>query len=180
MTGDKPTLVFDLESKFLAEEVGGWDQIHRLGLSAAVVLDTGSGVYSRYTEADAPRLIAHLQTAGMVIGYNVLRFDYRVLEPYGGGGLAALTTVDMLDHLYRALGFRLSLDTVAEATLGEAKSGEGPQAVQWYRDGQIEKVLDYCQKDVELTWRVFQHGRTHHEVLYRDRNYRKRSVSVAW
>jgi DEAD/DEAH box helicase domain-containing protein len=180
MPADRPTLVFDLESKFLAEEVGGWDQIHRLGLSAAVVLDTTSGLYTRYTEAEAGRLIDHLRSAGLVIGYNILRFDYRVLEPYGGEGLAALPTIDLLDHLHRALGFRLALDSVAEATLGEAKSGEGTLAVQWYRAGEIEKVLDYCQKDVELTWRVYEHGRTHHQVSYRDRSYRKRSVSVAW
>ena len=180
MPADRPTLVFDLETKSLAEEVGGWDQIHRLGLSAAVVLDTVSGVYTRYIEADSGRLIDHLRSAGMVIGYNILRFDYRVLEPYGGEGLAGLPTVDLLEHLHRRLGFRLSLDSVAEATLGEAKSGEGTLAVQWYRAGEIEKVLDYCQKDVELTWRVFQHGRTNHEVSYRDRSYRKRSVSVAW
>jgi DEAD/DEAH box helicase domain-containing protein len=180
MADDRPTLVFDLESKFLAEEVGGWDQIHRLGLSAGVVLDTGSGIYSRYREKEAPQLIEHLRSAGQVIGYNVLRFDYRVLEPYGGQGLTDLPTIDLLDHLYRSLGFRLALDTVAEATLGEAKSGEGPLAIQWYRQGLIDKVLDYCQKDVELTWRVYQHGRTHHQVFYRDRSYRKRSVAVAW
>ncbi len=180
MADDKPTLVFDLESKYLAEEVGGWDQIQRLGLSAAVVLDTSIGEYSRYTEADAPRLIAHLRSAGLVIGYNVLRFDYRVLEPYGGEDLTALPTIDLLEHLYRALGFRLALDTVAEATLDEAKGGEGPLAVQWYREGLIDKVLDYCQKDVELTWRLYQHGRTHRQVFYRDRSYRKKSVAVTW
>ncbi|OGO49776.1 MAG: hypothetical protein A2Z30_05785 [Chloroflexi bacterium RBG_16_64_43] len=180
MPADRSTLVFDLETKSLAEEVGGWDQIHRLGLSAAVVLDTASGVYTRYTEVDSGSLIDHLRSAGMVIGYNILRFDYRVLEPYGGEGLADLPTIDLLEHLHRRLGFRLSLDSVAEATLGEAKSGEGTLAVQWYRAGEIEKVLDYCQKDVELTWRVFQHGRANREIYYRDRSYRKRSVSVAW
>ncbi len=180
MDANRPTLVFDLESKFLAEEVGGWDQIHRLGLSAAVVLDTTRGAFTRYVEKQASELIAMLRSAALVIGYNVLRFDYRVLEPYGGENLAALPTIDLLEHLHRKLGFRVALDSVAEATLGEAKSGEGPLAVQWYRAGEIEKVLDYCQKDVELTWRVFQHGRTHHQVFYRDRSYRKRSVDVAW
>jgi DEAD/DEAH box helicase domain-containing protein len=176
----KPTLVFDLETKLLAEDVGGWNFVDRLGMAAAVVYEVESDRYHRFEEDQVERLLSLLRTADRVIGYNVKRFDYLVLKPYGGGDLPGLSTIDLLEHLYRALGFRLSLEAVASATLGSQKMADGIQAVAWYREGQIDRVLDYCQHDVALTWRLYQHGRAHREVSYRDRGFRLRSVPVAW
>lgn len=181
MTG--PTLVFDLETQRLAHEVGGWAHVERLGLAAAVLLEVESGAVARYTEPQAAQLIERLGTAGRVVGYNLLRFDYPVLNPYGlGPHLASLEarTTDMLADLHRTLGFFLPLDNVAAATLGAPKSADGLAAVRWYRQGQIERVLDYCEEDVRLTWRLWEHGRARRQVHYRDRDHRLRTVPVRW
>lgn len=175
-----PTLVFDLETQRLAHEVGGWGHVERLGLAAAVLLEVETSVAAHYTEAEAPALIERLASAGRVIGYNLLRFDYAVLRPYGlAPGLEGRTT-DMLAELHRALGFYLPLDNLAAATLGETKTADGLAAVRWYRQGQIEKVLAYCEQDVRLTWRLWEHGRVRRQVQYRDRDHRLRSVPVRW
>jgi DEAD/DEAH box helicase domain-containing protein len=178
-----PTLVFDLETQRLAHEVGGWGNVSRLGLSAAVTLDAQSGIIRRYIEKDAPGLITDLLGAGRVIGYNILGFDYAVLEPYGLDTFelsAAGRTIDLADSLYRALGFHITLDNVASATLGLSKPADGLAAVQWYRQGFIEKVLDYCEQDVRVTHQLWEHGRTHRRVRIRDTAFRLRDVPVAW
>jgi len=77
------TLVFDLETQYLANEVGGWSNIDRMLFAAGVVYVVDEGVYRHFLEADVPELIAELQAAGRIIGYNLLRFDYSVLRPYG-------------------------------------------------------------------------------------------------
>lgn len=177
------TLVFDLETQRLAQEVGGWSFVDRLGLAGAVALDTESGTYHRFAEKDAPDLIRLLNAAEVVVGYNVIRFDYPVLKPYGFDPShmnPEAKTVDLLDHLYRILGFHVALDNVVGATLGEQKSANGLAAVEWFRQGLIEKVLDYCQEDVRLTWRLWEHGRQQRAVRFRDRDYRLREVRVAW
>lgn len=178
--GELPTLVFDLETKLLAEDVGGWSFVDRLGMAAAVVYEPRAEKYHRFQEKDVQDLLGLLRTAGRVIGYNIQRFDYLVLRPYGGTDLSRIPTIDLLEHLYQVLGFRLSLEAVASATLGARKSADGVQAVAWYRSGEIEKLFAYCQQDVDLTWRLYQHGHTHGEVCYRDRRFRLRSVPIAW
>jgi DEAD/DEAH box helicase domain-containing protein len=177
------TLVLDVETQRLAQEVGGWAFVDRLGLAAAVTLDVLTGEVRRYTEADATALVQHLTDASRIVGYNLIRFDYQVLKPYGlnpADLLRERRTIDLLDHLYRALGFYVSLDNVAGATLGAAKSADGFAAVTWYRQGLIDKVLDYCEQDVLLTSRLWQHGLQTHVVRIRDRNLRLRGVPVAW
>jgi DEAD/DEAH box helicase domain-containing protein len=177
------TLVFDLESQRLVHEVGGWEHAGRLGLAAAVTLDAETGRIQRFVEADAPRLIECLRGAGRVIGCNLIGFDYLVLAPYGldPSELAEPgRTLDLLDSLARALGYRVPLENVASATLGEHKSADGVAAVAWYRQGLLEKVLDYCEQDVRVTHRLWEHGRSQKYVRCRDANFRLRQVPVSW
>jgi DEAD/DEAH box helicase domain-containing protein len=171
---------FDLETKYLADEVGGWGNIHKMELAVAVTYSTAEATYRHFSEEQAADLVAELQGASLVVGFNVFRFDYTVLQPYTDVPLRTLPTVDMLQHLYDRLGFRLSLDAVAAATLGATKSADGIQAVEWYRRGEIDKVLAYCQRDVEVTRDVYEFGKRHGFVRYRDRRYRMRKVPVRW
>ena len=174
------TLVFDLETQFLANEVGGWDRIRDMHLSVGVTYSVVNGVYRVYHEVDVDRLITDLRSADLVVGYNVKRFDYEVLRAYTDDPLSDLPTVDMLVDLYRALGWRPKLDDIAAATIGSGKSANGVQAVQWFREGRIDEVIDYCRQDVEVTWKVYEFGKRNKYVQYRDRSWRVRRVPVRW
>lgn len=176
------TYVFDLETKRLASDVGGWSHIDRMGLAAAILFDVEESNFIRFTEDDARRLIEHILDAREIIGYNVLRFDYEVLRPYGlisGKELKAKTT-DLMIHIQRELGFRLRLDNLAEATLKEQKSGDGLMSVEWYKAGEIEKVLNYCEQDVRVTHKLWEAGKIKGHVNYFDKNRNIRKIMVSW
>jgi DEAD/DEAH box helicase domain-containing protein len=174
------TVFFDVETQFLAEEVGGWDHIHKMELAVAVTYSSADALFRHYGEAEVADLVDELRGADLVVGFNVLRFDYEVLRAYTEFPLWTLPTVDMLDYIHRALGFRLSLDAVASATLNTTKSADGIQAVHWFRQGEIEKVRAYCQRDVEVTRDLYEFGKQYGYVQFQDRNYRLRKVPVRW
>jgi DEAD/DEAH box helicase domain-containing protein len=174
------TVFFDLETQRTFDEVGGRQNLRKLGLAVAVTYSTDSGAFRHYTEDTVAELIEELRSADLVVGFNVLSFDYEVLRAYTDDPLRALPTADLLDHIHRRLGFRVSLDNLAGATLGTSKSADGLQAVEWFRQGQIQKVLDYCQQDVEVTRLLFEYGRTNRHVKYRDQRYRIQTVAVSW
>jgi len=173
-------VVFDVETQYLADEVGGWSHIRDMGLAVAVTYHAAEDVYHDYIEEQVDDLIAALRGADLVIGYNVLRFDYEVLRAYSDDPLTDLPTLDMLRDLHRTLGWRPKLDSIAAATLGEGKSADGLQAVRWFREGKLDEVIAYCRKDVEVTWRVYDFGRKNGHVLYHDRRRRARKVPVRW
>jgi DEAD/DEAH box helicase domain-containing protein len=171
---------FDVETQHTFDEVGGRHNIRKLGLSAAVTYSTATGGFRHYTEETVDQLIAELRAADLVVGFNVLRFDYEVLRAYSDDPLDDLPTVDMLDQIHRTLGFRISLDNLAGSTLGIAKSADGLQAVRWYRQGRMQEILDYCQQDVEVTRQLYEYGRQNRHLRYQDRNYRTQMVPVSW
>jgi len=171
---------FDVETQRSFDEVGGRHNIRRMGLAAAVTYSTATGAYRHYTEDQCAQLLAELRAADLVVGFNVLSFDYEVLRAYTDDPLDDLPTVDMLDHVYRRLGFRVGLNALAECTLGCCKSADGLQALAWYREGKMQEILDYCQQDVEVTRRLYEYGRQYKHLKYRDRMRRLQMVPVSW
>ena len=116
-----------------------------------------------------------------VIGFNLLHFDYRVLQPYSPNiRLASLPTLDMLLDIQRNLGFRLSLDNLAGASLDAAKTADGVKSVEWFRNGELDKVAEYCKADVDITRRVFEFGRDNGFVFYKSKLGSKLKTNVNW
>jgi len=170
----------DVETQRSFDEVGGRHNIRRMGLAAAVTYSTATGTFRHYTEDRCADLLAELRAADLVVGFNVLSFDYEVLRAYTDDPLDDLPTMDMLDQVYRGLGFRIGLNALAECTLGRLKSADGLQSLAWYREGKIQEVLDYCQQDVEVTRQLYEYGRQYKHLKYRDRNRRIQMVPVSW
>lgn len=171
---------FDLETQRSLEEVGGRTGIRKLGMSAAVTFNTATNSFHRYTEKRVRALVDELRSAELVVGFNVVEFDYEVLRGYGEFPFERLPTLDLMEHLARRLGFRVSLDSVATASLRVGKTGDGLQAIRWYRQGQIDKVLSYCQQDVDITRCVHEYGRQNKMIYYWDKQYQRQMVAVSW
>ena len=171
---------FDLESQRLFEEVGGRDA-SKLLLACGVTWSTARNDFAVYWEKDARALIAELKSADRVIGFNIINFDYEVLRPYAPNeNFRAIHSTDMLQDLFRTLNFRLSLGSIARATLGTTKTADGVQSVEWFRIGELDKVAEYCKADVDITRRVYEFGREHGFVHYYSKLGSKLKVSVNW
>ncbi len=161
-------LVFDIETQNTFQEVGKYD--HRLlKVSLVGAFDYATGEYSSYLESELPSLWAKMEQASVVVGYNIIGFDLPVLNNYYPGDLQKLPTFDLMYLLEAQIGFRLKLDDVAKATLGEGKSGSGLMAVEYWKKGEIEKLRDYCLQDVKVTKDLFDYVRTYRHLKYKDR-----------
>jgi DEAD/DEAH box helicase domain-containing protein len=179
--GGGRVLFFDLETRRGAQDVGGWGHVHEMGMALAVVYDERAESYRTYFEQDVDRLLVDLLSADRVVGFNVKRFDYAVLRGYRSAAFDRIPTCDMLEEIHRALGFRVSLGHLAEATLGESKSADGLQSLEWFRQGRLDLIEQYCRRDVDVTRRLYHYGRERGFVLFRDaRHQTEVRVPVMW
>jgi DEAD/DEAH box helicase domain-containing protein len=174
-------VIFDLETQNLFEDVGGRNNIGALKVSCGVTWSSVRKDFALYWEKDVPALLADLKSAGRVIGFNIKGFDYEVLRPYAPNErLQFLPTLDIMDDLFHTLRFRVSLDAVARATLGDAKSANGIQAVTWWRQGKLDLLAEYCKMDVDVTRRIYEFGCANGFVQYLTRLGSKQKVQVNW
>ena len=172
-------LYFDLETKKSAGEVGGWGNINKMGMACAVLYDTLDEAYHVYDEKDVQDLITHLQKADLIVGFNHIRFDYTVLNGYSSTRFSDLPNLDMLVEVEKIIGHRLKLNSLVASTLGETKSADGLQSLQWVKEGKMDLVREYCKKDVEVTRNLFEHGAREGFVCYEKMGDRVK-IPVQW
>jgi DEAD/DEAH box helicase domain-containing protein len=176
----KNIVYFDLETQKSADEVGGWNNISKMGMSVGVTYNTARGEYTIYGEKQVNALITELQRADLVVGFNNLRFDYEVLHAYTTFDLSQVPTLDMLVELQNTLGHRLSLDSIATATFGVEKTAEGLQAIRWWKEGKLAEIAEYCCYDVKITKLVHEYGAHHKQLHYANKFGKKMTVPVKW
>lgn len=172
---------FDLETQRTANDAGGWNKKHDMGMSVGVTYSTGTGEYRVYSENRVNELVEQLMKADLVVGFNVVNFDYEVLQRYTILNLKEhVPTLDLMADLETKLGHRLSLEAIAQATLGLGKTSDGLEAIRWWREGKVYEVAEYCCYDVKVTKLVHEYGAQHKKLHFTDRFQQKRTVAVEW
>jgi len=177
---DRDVVVFDLETQRSFQDVGGRNLMRQLGMSIGVVYSFRDEAFENYFEADAGRLIDRLLAADLVVGFNLVGFDYEVLKGYRETAFDAARTLDIMLELQARLGFRPKLESVLQATLSLGKSADGLQALEWWKQGRLDLIEQYCRDDVARTRDLYLFGRRNKHVLvsrYSGAPYR---VEVAW
>ncbi|MCL1981278.1 MAG: DEAD/DEAH box helicase [Proteobacteria bacterium] len=161
--------VFDVETQKSAQEVGGWHRAELMRISVAVLFEGATQLFTVFTEDRIGELIERLHKLDLVVGFNNKRFDNKVLSAYTRRDLGLLPSFDLLEAITGQLGYRLSLDRVAETTLGIRKDGDGLAALRWFKQGEMDKLAAYCRKDVEITRDLFLFGLRQHHLLFRNK-----------
>jgi DEAD/DEAH box helicase domain-containing protein len=172
--------VLDLETQLSAEQVGGWNHAARMRVSCAVLYDSQSDAFFEFVEGQLPMLLDQLQKLDLLIGFNIKRFDYRVLSAYTALDFRQIPTLDILEKVKDQLGYRLSLDHLASATLDAGKKADGLDALRWWREGKMAKILEYCRSDVAITRDLYRFGRENRYLLFQNKAKQTVRLPVIW
>jgi DEAD/DEAH box helicase domain-containing protein len=170
-------VVVDVEIATPVNEVeGGWDATDKLGVAVACLWEYSTQRMRVYGPDALSELRGRLLAADRISGYNTWKFDFPVIwgvsreewmstaplreEVASARYRLGLRSDDLLARIWQALGLDSStfsdahkgwgLDVVAKATLGVGKTGYGGDAPLWYRQDQVQKVVNYCADDVAL------------------------------
>jgi DEAD/DEAH box helicase domain-containing protein len=160
-------VTFDIETANWFSDTGGSDPAD-LKIALVGVHDSETDSYSSYLEPELQKLWPILERADILVGYNSDHFDIPLLNKYYPGDLARIRSVDLMVEIHKVLGRRLKLDAVGEGTLGMNKSAGGAQSIVWWRAGEVEKVRDYCLKDVEITKKIFDYALKNGSIKYKE------------
>lgn len=160
-------VVFDLETQNTFADVGTNNPAD-LDISVGCVYDSETDEYTLATVDELNLLWPVIEKAEVLVGYNSDHFDIPLLNKYYPGDLTQMKSIDLLSAIKDSLGRRLRLDTVAQATVGSKKSGNGLMAIKWWREGDINSIKKYCKQDVKVTKEIFEYARDNQKLFYKD------------
>ncbi|MCR4325909.1 MAG: ribonuclease H-like domain-containing protein [Patescibacteria group bacterium] len=158
-------VTFDIET---ANWMGAGGGPENLDIAIVCAHDSETDSYYSFLESELSQLWKILERTDMLVGYNSDHFDIPILNKYYPGDITRIKSLDLMKEIHDVAGRRLKLDAVAEGTLGEKKIGSGAQSLQWWKAGEVDKVREYCLKDVEITKKILDHALEHGMVKYRE------------
>lgn len=159
-------IVLDIETQTAITNFRDYSNL-RISLVGVYFFETDT--YEHFLEPDLPKLWPLLEQADRIIGYNQVGFDNPVMNNYYAGDINQIPQLDLLEKIRESLGYRVKLDSVAKATLGMGKTGHGLQAVEFWKEGRIQELADYCIQDVRVTKEIYDYAREHGHVKFEDR-----------
>ena len=154
-------IYFGIKTQRSAAEVGGWSNVDQMGLKDALTYDTITRKYHNYTKSQITDIINHLQTADLIVGFNQLQFDYKILSTYTDTDLGTLPNFDMLSKIEQTLNFRVSRDNLAHNTLRNSKNS---------------KSLSTLKNRVDITKELFKHGCKEGHLSYYNNRFGTKEV----
>lgn len=161
-------ITFDIETKNFFQDVESDNPVD-LDISLLCIHDSETDEYSTFMYDELDKLWPIIEQADMLIGYNSDHFDVPLLNKYYHGDLTSIKSLDLMKEVKGSIGKRLKLDSIAEATLGINKSGEGFDAVKWWNSGEIDKIKKYCLDDVKITKELYDYALKNGHLKYKDR-----------
>ncbi|MEK7465036.1 MAG: WYL domain-containing protein [Patescibacteria group bacterium] len=176
-------VVLDIETKTAPANGEGSERgLSSLGVSVAGIWSSHDQKFRAIREEQiASELGPILKSADLVIGFFINRFDLPVLKTHLDFDIRDLPVLDIFDDVTAKLGHRVSLASLAQATLGEGKTGHGLEAIGWYQAGDWKRLEEYCLNDVRLTRDLYEYGTRRGHLLFESYIDRKTvSVPVSW
>ena len=177
-------LAIDLETKNMSHDIGGRGNTHMFQVSTVCTWDGDKGtIYIDKAVDDLKKsnieikplsqlkfdLDDHLEKGGTLLGHNIAGFDLPVLKNAMDiycikkymDNKAYIDTSRILNKEY---GERYSLSNLVQHTLGSDKMMESAMAPEVWKAGGYSEVADYCLKDCQLVYDLWQHGQNNKMV----------------
>ncbi len=165
-------VILDVETQKAFDDVGGFFP-EQLGISyvGTCLRDgfNGEGEIRGFFEQDLPDLFPILEDADVIIGFNIDNFDMPTFTNYYSGDIKKFPTLDLMVQIKKSCGHRISLDACASGTFNDHKTGDGLDAIRYYREKRFDELASYCNQDVKLTRELYDYGRTKGEVKFHNK-----------
>lgn len=163
-------LVFDIETKNIFQDVGS-NNPEDLDISIVGLYDYETNVYKSFTQEEFDKMWPYFEKADVLITFTGEHFDIPLLNKYykkaGRGDLKTIRSLDVLKEIKTQYGRRMKLDQIAEGTFGINKSGDGFDAVVWWRTGRVDEIRKYCLDDVKITKDVYEYAMKNKRLMFK-------------
>ncbi len=160
-------IVLDIETRNTFQEVGKAEPA-ALDISVVCIHDSETDSYSSYLQEDLNKLWPIIEKADVLITFNGDHFDIPLLDKYYPGDLKKIKSLDLLKEVRKSLGHRVGLGVIAQGTLNKGKSGHGLEAVEWWKKGEVDKIIKYCLEDVKVTKEVYEYALANKKLKFKD------------
>ena len=172
-------LALDIETKNMSFDIGGFGNTHMFQVSTVATWDGSNGtVYVDEpldTFAKSGHVVKslgelkydlddHFQKGGQLLGHNIVAFDLPILRDSMDiycihKYIGAKQYIDTSKDLLKGHGERFPLKNLVKCTMNDFKLMDSADAPKLWKMGQYDEVVEYCMKDTQLVYDLWNYGK---------------------
>ena len=172
-------LSFDIETKNLSYDIGGWENTHLFKVACVTTWDGNNGVIyideeiGELKKEDNVKIKSlrelkydlddHFQKGGLLLGHNIAAFDLPILRD--SLDIFCITKyikekqyIDTSKVLLKGHGERFQLKNLVKCTMNDFKLMDSADAPKLWKMGKYDEVVEYCMKDTQLVYDLWKYG----------------------
>tara|TARA_R100000406_G_scaffold93865_1_gene84688 strand:- start:323 stop:916 length:594 start_codon:yes stop_codon:yes gene_type:complete len=171
-------LALDIETKNMSYEIGGFSNTHMFQVSTVATWDgnTGTVYVDEAVDSFAKSghiikslrdlkydLDEHYENGGVLLGHNLAAFDLPILRDSMdifciNKYIKEQKYIDTSKSLLKAHKERFQLKNLVKCTMDDFKLMDSADAPKLWKMGQYDEVVEYCMKDTQLVYDLWQYG----------------------
>jgi len=172
-------LALDIETKNMSHDIGGFGNTHMFQVSTVATWDGNTGtVYVDEPVSEFAKsghiikslgelkydLDEHFQKGGVLLGHNLAAFDLPVLRDSMDiycihKYLSEEKYIDTSKVLLKEHGERFQLKNLVKCTMQDSKLMDSADAPRLWKMGRFDEVVEYCMKDTQLVYDLWDYGK---------------------
>ena len=181
MVSNLSVLAIDLETKNMSYDVGGFGNTHMFQVSTVATWDGSVGTVYVDEPVDSFAksghivkslselkydLDEHFEKGGRLLGHNIKAFDLPILRDSMdiyciNKYIKEEQFIDTSRDLLKEHKERFPLSNLVKCTMNDTKLMDSADAPKLWKMGQYDAVVEYCMKDTQLVYDLWEHGIQH-------------------
>ena len=174
-------LALDIETKNMSHEIGGFGNTHMFQVSTVATWDGNTGTVYVDEQVDNFAKSGHIikplrqlkydlddafSKGVSLLGHNIGAFDLPILRDSMdiyciNKFLKEKQYIDTSKILLKEHKERFQLKNLVKCTMNDSKLMESADAPRLWKMGQFNEVVEYCMKDTQLVYDLWQYGKEH-------------------
>ena len=174
-------LALDIETKNMSYEIGGFSNTHMFQVSTVATWDGSNGTVYVDEPVDSFAksghvikslrelkydLDEHFENGGLLLGHNIAAFDLPILRDSMdifciNKYVKEKQYIDTSKVLLKEHKERFQLKNLVKCTMNDFKLMDSADAARLWKMGQYDEVVEYCMKDTQLVYDLWQYGKEH-------------------
>ena len=177
-------LALDIETKNMSYEIGGFSNTHMFQVSTVATWDGNTGTVYVDEKVDSFAKSGHIikslrelkydlddsfEKGVKLLGHNIAAFDLPILRDSMdiyciNKFIKNNQYIDTSKILLKQHKERFQLKNLVKCTMNDSKLMESADAPKLWKMGQYDEVVEYCMKDTQLVYDLWQIGKSQGKV----------------
>ena len=121
-------------------------------------------------EEDLHLFFNDVREAHLIVGFNTKGFDNIIMKRYDHNNVLGTSNhFDMMEECVAVLGHRVSLDSIAKASLDRKKMAHSSIAPILWQQGRFQELTQYLIRDIEITRDIFIKGCNDNQLTFQSK-----------